>query len=690
MRSALVFLLVALVGCPRPARPTAPPVTDAPYDIADETDFELIRDRMWAMPPGAARDDTRAKLLSIFLDRARAHLDAHKHDMAHADLLAGASLYTADPDAIGAALAPHAKALAQIEVEMAKSGGDRETATALVLLASADPARAESAKEQLDEILAFVDDLAASEHGEVARGGAPIATIQPIVRALPQKWLVDRYVQMVLARQAKVAALLNQPNGATFDLVAAHRDVGVTARAIATVLARAGRAPEIAPMLEHVKGIGEDPDLLSRARHVAAGGGSDDWVALARDLRDSKGVPDPEAALAICLAARAKFGGDATATAAAAGHAAALGRVEQAIALYEAARAIDAADPELARKLAPLYRERLARLAESGRPNAARDQLQTIERFLDGAPGDWRGERALARVTAGKGLLGQGDVEAARTLLASSIELAPSAEAFDQLATIAIAREKWDEAREWTETGLKLPEREPEAQFAHAKLLRLHGDALAGQGHAREARNEYLEALREWADLGDKVELPPAAAGERMLESGKVLWALGEHDRAIDLIDAAMDVDDDGANTYLGVVAFLLGEGVIDHAADAVHRALGADGVTDFNKIYVCLQLVAESKGAGRPPDPLALEFLRTRNGGLWPDDLARFATGRADLVTVEQRATTRARKAELAYYSAMLGGLDAAAKRQAFARVIASDLVTYFEYDMAKLHAHQ
>jgi hypothetical protein len=104
----------------------------------------------------------------------------------------------------------------------------------------------------------------------------------------------------------------------------------------------------------------------------------------------------------------------------------------------------------------------------------------------------------------------------------------------------------------------------------------------------------------------------------------------------------------------------------------------------------VCLQLVAESKGAGRPPDPLALEFLRTRNGGLWPDDLARFATGRADLVTVEQRATTRARKAELAYYSAMLGGLDAAAKRQAFARVIASDLVTYFEYDMAKLHAHQ
>src|SRR5262249_48003715 len=148
-----------------------------------------------------------------------------------------------------------------------------------------------------------------------------------------------------------------------------------------------------------------------------------------------------------------------------------------------------------------------------------------------------------------------------------------------------------------------------------------------------------LEALREWADLGDKIELPAPLAGERLVESAKVLWSLGEKGHGADLLDAAMDVDDSGSNTYLAVVQFLLGEGDLEHAADAVHRALGSDGVSDYNKIYLCLYLVAEAEGDRRAPDPLAVEYLRGRQGGLWPDDLARLATGRADLAVVSTRA---------------------------------------------------
>jgi tetratricopeptide (TPR) repeat protein len=693
-RLAFVVVAVALAGCPRPQHPAA--VADAsadpPIDLVDEVDFDLARDRMWAMPTGAARGQLRAALTAVLIDRAGRHLGAGKYDLLHADLLEAADLFSDEPDAIAAALAPHVPALTALDRAVARSGADRETATTLVLLIAADPDHADGYRAALDEVLGFVDDLAASEHGEVARGAAPIATLAPIARALPLGWLTDRYVKLLADRQARISYVLDHEQ-ASFDLVAAHRDVAGSARAIATMLARAGRAPEIAAAIGAMHGIGEDPDLAARARRVATGGVAADWVALARALRDSKTSPDPEAALAVCKAGLARFPADPTLAAAAAEHAAALGRVEQPIALDEAARAIAKGDATLAHRLAGLYRERLARLSESGRAGAARAQLAHLEAFLDGAEqqfgaGAWRADRAAARIVAGKGLLGQGDVDGARDLLARAVEAAPSAEGFQALATIAIAHEQWDDASRWTKAGLDLPEKTPEQQFQHAKTLRLFGDAAAGAGQPRAARNAYLTALQEWADLGDKIELPPGLAGERMIESAKVLWSLGEKGHGVDLLDAAMDVDDDGSNTYVAVVEFLLGLGELDHAADAVHRAIGADGLSDYNKIYVCLYLVAEAEGAHRAVDPLALAFLRARQGALWPDDLARLATGRADVAGVSARATTRARQAELAYYRAMLdGGLDAGARRALFDRVIASDLITFFEWDMARRH---
>jgi hypothetical protein len=504
---------------------------------------------------------------------------------------------------------------------------------------------------------------------------------------------------MVVARQAKVAYALDHDQ-ATFDLVEAHRDVSATARAIAGELARAGRATEIAAALAPIHGIGSDDQLAARARAIAAPGAPRAaWIALADDLRSAKVDADPRAALAVCAGAIAALGADPATLACAAEHAAALGRVEQPIALYQLARA-DGATVAIDRALAPLQRERLARLYEGGRPNAAQDELARDEQFLDDAAGrfggDWDVLRAELRVAAGKGLLGLGDAEAASSLLAGAVRLRPGAEALESLATIAIARQRWEDARGWAARGLALPTTHPEDELAHAKLLRLYADASAGAGKEREARNAYLEALREWADLdGDKIDLPPGVAGLRLVESAKLLWSLGEKARSIDLLDGAMDVDSDGTNTYLAVVEFLLGEDELDHAADAVHRALGADGVSDYNKTYLSLYLVAEEAGAHRAPDPLADAYLRGRGGALWPDDLARLATGRADLASVTARATTPARAAELAYYRAMLGigadgrPLDDTAKKELLDRVVASDLVTFFEYDMARLHEH-
>src|SRR5262249_38119348 len=85
VRTLIVAALI-LCACPAPRPPIAPSGPDAPYALADEGDFELLRDRFWAMSPGRDRDDARRGMTGVLIGRARAHLTAGKQDLAHADL----------------------------------------------------------------------------------------------------------------------------------------------------------------------------------------------------------------------------------------------------------------------------------------------------------------------------------------------------------------------------------------------------------------------------------------------------------------------------------------------------------------------------------------------------------------------------------------------------------------------------
>src|SRR5690606_39086674 len=106
---------------------------------------------------------------------------------------------------------------------------------------------------------------------------------------------------------------------------------------IASVLARAGRTEEIHRHLAGLEGLGIDRELTIRAEIVADQPTADAYYELAATLRSDKDNPDPGAALGVCLAGLRKYPRDAALLAAAAGDAAALGRVDQPIELYEAA-----------------------------------------------------------------------------------------------------------------------------------------------------------------------------------------------------------------------------------------------------------------------------------------------------------------------------------------------------------------
>src|SRR5690606_13943305 len=229
---------------------------------------------------------------------------------------------------------------------------------------------------------------------------------------------------------------------------------------------------------------------------------------------------------------------------------------------------------------------------------------------------------------------------------------------------------------------------EPGERYQQCRILRLLGEAHLAGGDEEQAASRFRAAMVAWHALAKEVRLPPPYLAEALVEQGKILWRLGERDTALVAFDAAVDADPDGASTHADVVAFLIVRGEYERALDAYHRALGSRAIDDYFKVYMSLWVLAEARRQGRPVDPVAREFLAGRDGPLWYDDLARFAGGRLALDALESRATTRGRRAELLYYSAVLGGdlrRDPARARRLLQGVVATGMVLFFEYEMAQ-----
>src|SRR5262249_12290775 len=135
----------------------------------------------------------------------------------------------------------------------ARSGADKEVVLALAVLAELEPDRRDQRWAEIDEVLSFADEQAVLQNGELAVRAAPIDILEPVALALPVPIVTDRYVALAVARQAAVADSLDR-SGATFDAVRAQQGVLHAARAVAAVLARAGRAGDIATRIGPMRG----------------------------------------------------------------------------------------------------------------------------------------------------------------------------------------------------------------------------------------------------------------------------------------------------------------------------------------------------------------------------------------------------------------------------------------------------
>jgi tetratricopeptide (TPR) repeat protein len=693
-----VAWVVALgAGC-RPAAGFHAAWPDTMLELRDDADREQAIDRLWVMPLGPERDRARDRIAAAIARRIADAIGDDQLFIAAALLDQLTWMWQHDPAAVGHGLASQARLLHELLAVFAKSGALEPTVQSLILLAEVDPAGRAHHLEELDEVLGFADELAMAENGPNATRAQPIALLEPTALAVPLPWLVDRYVALQVARQQAVGSLIDQ-QGASMPIVRAHRDLLSTARRIADVLARAGRVPEIHRQLARLTGTyGVDRELAARAEVVADQPTARAYARLASALQSDDAVPDAAAALAVCLAGLAKFPGDPDLLAAAGGDARSLGRIDQAIALYEQAlHATGEIDAAVALRLGKLYAERIQRLASGGRPTAANAAWHEVLRFTANASSThphevWQQTAAIAESALGRGLASQGLLDDAKRALAASLARAPSVDAYETLGTIDVQTERYADAHRWAQEALALTgDRTTGDRYRRAKLERLAGDSLHRAGKARPAAERYLESLRTWTLLGDNKDLPRAIVAERELDMGRTMWSLGDPGKAVDFAMQALDHDPDSEELATNAVAFLIEAGRYRDALDAYHRSLGEPTISEYHKVYMSLWIVGEAARTGEPRDRLATDYLAGRKGDVWYEKLAQLAAGKLGFADVRPLATTGPRRAELAFYGATLG-LDPAAatpagRHKLLTDVVAAHLVLDAEYDLARMY---
>jgi len=690
----LALLCSGALGCGAGAR-MRPAWPDAPVQLRDEADRDVAIDRLWVMPHGIARDRVRAEIAAATTRRIADAIDDELPFEAARLFEELVMMWQDDPATIGRGLRAHLTQLRALRALFAKAGALEPAVQVVIVLAEVDTEQRAAHLAELDEILAFADELAIAENGEHAGRAQPIALLQTTAGLLPLGWLVDRYVGLLVERQVEIARLIEQ-QGATMEIVRAHQDILTTARRIANVMARAGRIADLHRQLAIVKGIGSDRELTIHAEVVADQPTPSAYLELALDLRRHEHAPDAGAALAVARAGLARWPDDPDLLASAGGDARTLGRIDQAIACYERSlRGAAEVDTSSALRLGKLYAERIGRLASNGRPTAARRAWRDVLAFTGRAARRsphtvWQQAAAIAESALGKGLASQGLIDDGRGALRQSIERAPSIDAYEWLATIELQIDDLADAHRWAAAGIALlGEHATGDRYRRAKLERLSADALRRAGKSKQAAAAYLDALRSWASLGETRDLPRSVAAERFLEVGRGLYWLGDPARAVEQIMTAIEYDPAGPGVIATAVALLLEMGRYRDALDACHRGLGEPDVGELYKVYMALWTLAEGRRLGDAPDRLAVEYLQARRGDLWYELLAKAATGRLPFATLRAAATTGPRKGELAFYGAMLGldpeAATPAGRTKLLQQAVDAKIVFDAEYDLAR-----
>ncbi|MCX4242342.1 tetratricopeptide repeat protein [Paraliomyxa miuraensis] len=353
-------------------------------------------------------------------------------------------------------------------------------------------------------------------------------------------------------------------------------------------------------------------------------------------------------------------------------------------------------------QLAALDHEQLRALAHRD-PKAALARLEEVEVFHRRATKLWR-DRPIrpampeAYFAVAQGLYRNGLVDEAKDLLGKSLAIEAQPHVLDLLGTIAIKRAELGTAQGYYEDLVRLPVGEPDDKLRwEARSRGQLGEIALRRGDATTATEHLRAALRKTNELLNRPAMEMIDQSDRYLDRGRLLFFLGEVSLAVDDFELAADLAPYHANAYAEPMLQLVSYGYYQEARSVYLRALGEPDVADSLKLYFSLWVNELALRQGLPADRDAVEFMRdysSRDGRRgqsdgWGRKLAQHARGELSYDQLLDGASDEGERAEAFFYEGLRRWRsgDPAAGRKLLRQVVASELMGFFEYDMAQAY---
>lgn len=707
MRLSPALLLTALlslspIGCAHRNAPTVE-IPTAPPDVASLDDFEVVLNRYTLLPDGHdARGPHRAELLRFLVSHLQQALDKDDETEALVSLRFAVALYSPQELRTTEPQPALAEAAERLYARTARRGAEFPSMLALAVQQRFAPPKARpkllAEWEALEKWLTDNGPLASEPllaHEELERALESLAAYFPspfVVQRLADLY-VARYDAAVRAharggglgntslRRVEITGYLlmrlylraDDPKGAIEAMGRVERDDPVAKLSAVVEDAFDDGNRSARPLLSLSEQFVPEPDVDTSLPHVAQSWGIIDNLMRRAVVRYPK---DPFVHLMRARALRQQ-GLDGAA-------------------VYHLRASLDLKDDvfETWQMRAELEQQQLEQL--TGRDiDEALVRLGELEAFHKRAMKLWRDRPVLpalprAYFTVAEALYQRGRVIEAKTLLDRSVAIEARPEALDLLGTIALKRADFDGAAQRFESLARLPFDDHDAKLR----WELRAQSRLGEIAQRRDQRGDAEAHLQTA-LGTVNELlgrPAASAAEqadRYVERGRLLFLLGDVELATRDFEQAATIAPGLVKAYAEPMLQLVSHGHYSQARDVFRRALAQRDIADDLKLYFCLWLNDLALRQGLRPDRQVLAFLAEYRGDRWAQTLAEHAQGTVDYETLLAAAGDDGQRAEAFFYEALRRWRfgDTASSKQLLQRVLDSDLMGFYEYDMAQAY---
>lgn len=369
-------------------------------------------------------------------------------------------------------------------------------------------------------------------------------------------------------------------------------------------------------------------------------------------------------------------------------------------ALHHLRRSVELKDDvfETWQQLAELEQIELADLARRDAA-AALVRLGEVEAMHQRAMKLWR-DRPIrpalpdAYFTVAEGLYQAGRVDDAEGLLDKSLKLEAQPRALDLLGTIALKRSRFGAAQAHYEDLARLPYEEEEIKLRwEARARGQLGEIALRSGDPEASTSHFRTALRQTNELLMQPATTARAQADRYLERGRLLFFLGEVELATDDFEYAGELAPDHVGTYAEPMLQLVSHGYYHEALDVFHRAMDSDVIADGLKLYFCLWLGDLALRQGLAPDAEVTAFLEQYSGDdsgdEWGRRLARHARGDLSYGALLKAASSDGQRTEAFFYEGLRRWRDGdvGSAKELLRKVVDSELMGFFEYDMAQAY---